>query len=272
MTVLPFDPDPILFVTTALRRTPELDIHAHAIASELRVPYVPRDDLGISRLFEAHPNFRRALIVQADRLLLVQQTGEEIFFHPNMAFLRLGNLLRGGRDYLAESTQLKPGDSVLDATLGYAAEATLCAHFVGDSGEVHGIEAIPELGVIVREGLQTIVTDQAMLNAAMRRVKVVHLGHHLDFLRTCETNRYDVVCFDPFFEEMLEQSQAMAPLRVFGSQAPLLPETIEEAKRVARRRVVIKTDRRTELDTDMGITARYGSRSGKVGYCVIDTK
>ena len=272
MTVLPTDTEPALFVTTALRQTPELDVHAHVLASELRVPYVARDDLGMSKLFDAHPSFTRALIVQADRLLLVQRTGEEIFFHPNMAFLRLGNLLRGGRDYLAESTQLKSGDSVLDATLGYAAEATLCAHFVGDAGEVHGIEAIPELGVIVREGLQTVVTDQELLNDAMRRVRVVHLGHHLPFLRACETNRYDVVCFDPFFEEMLEQSQAMAPLRVFGSRAALLPEAIKEAKRVARRRVVIKTDRRMEFDVGLEVTARYGSRGGKVGYCVIETK
>ena len=271
MTVLPCDSEPLLFVTTALRRTPELEAHAHAIASELGVPCVPRDDLGMSKLFETHPSAQKAIIVQADRLLLVQRTGEEIFFHPNMAFLRLGNLLRGGRDYLAESTQLKPGDSVLDATLGYAAEATICAHLVGDGGEVHGIEAVPELGLIVREGLQTVVTDRELLNAAMRRVKVVHLGHHLDFLRSCESDRYDVVCFDPFFGEMLEQSQAMVPLRVFGSQAPLLPEAIEEARRVARRRVVIKSDRLTELDTDLGITARYGSRGGKVGYSAIDT-
>ena len=264
------DPNPALFVTTALKRTPELESHARSLADELNAPFYPRADLGMPKLFNAHPGSEKALVVQADRLLLVQRTDEELFYHPNMAFLRLGNLLRGGRDLLKDATQLKPGESVLDTTLGYAAEAILCAHLVGDTGEVHGIEAVPELGIVVREGLKSVRTDQEILNAAMRRVSVVHLGDHLDYLRRCDDNRYDVVCFDPFFEEMLEQSHAIGPLRRFGSLAPLLPEAVHEAKRVARRRVVIKTEKWTETLETLGVTERIGSRGGKVVYGVIN--
>lgn len=246
-----------------------LDERARAFAAELNAPFVPRRDRGLPRLFAEHPGAERALLVQTDRLLLVSRTGEELFYHPNMAFLRLGNLLRGGRDLLIEAAGIGPGDSVLDATLGYAAEAILCAHVVGDSGEVHGIEAVSELGVVVREGLRTVVTDNQTLNAAMRRVQVVHLGHHLDYLRTCPDDRYDVVCFDPFFPEMLEESRAIGPLRAFGSHETLLPEAVAEARRVARRRVIVKTEKWSDLLDRLGITERLDSRNGKISYGVL---
>ncbi|GAB4453198.1 MAG: hypothetical protein OHK0029_05510 [Armatimonadaceae bacterium] len=201
--------------------------------------------------------------------MLADRDGHEFFYHPNMAFLRLGNVLRGFRDLLLEAADLNEGDSVLDATLGYASEAVLCAHQVGDSGEVHGIEAVPELGLVVREGLKTVVTERKILNAAMRRVEVVHLGSHLDYLRTCPSRRYDVVCFDPFFEEELRGSEQFAPIRYFGTHDPLTHEALQEAQRVARRRVLVKTTRYSDLLEQYGITERQESRHGKVTYGIL---
>jgi 16S rRNA (guanine1516-N2)-methyltransferase len=255
-----------LFVTTALKVTPELVLRAETVAAELNAPVVARRVLGLPKLFAERPEARRAILVQTDRLLLVDREGHEFFYHPNMAFLRLGNLLRGGRDLLIEAAELKPGDSVLDCTLGYASEAILCAHIVGDTGEVHGIEAVPELGLVVREGLKTVTTDHKLLNDAMRRVKVVHLGHHLKYLRACPSHRYDVVCFDPFFEVELEGSAPFAPIRFFGDHGRLLPEALAEARRVARRAVLVKTERWSESLEALGITERAESRSGKVSY------
>lgn len=258
-----------LFVTTALEAPPALEARARTIAAELTAPYVPRRDLGMAKLFKARPEAERAILVQTGRLLLLTRDGKEFFYHPNMAFLRLGNLLRGGRDLLTEAAGIGPGDSVLDATLGHASEAILCAHVVGETGEVHGIEAVPELGIVIREGLQSVVTDQVILNAAMRRIRVVHLGHHLDFLRACPSGRYDVVCFDPFFEEVLPNSESFVPLRVFGEHGGLLPEALAEARRVARARVVIKAVRWADTLDALGITERFDSRSGKVVYGVV---
>ena len=258
-----------LFVTTSLEPSPELESRALAVTEELGVLYAPRRDLGLPHLFRDRPQAERALLVQTHRLLLVTRTGDELFYHPNMAFLRLGNLLRGGRDLLIEAAALQPGDRVLDATLGYAAEAILCAHTVGEAGQVDGIEAVPELGIVVREGLQTVTTAHRPLNDAMRRVRVVHLGHHLQFLRDCPDGSYDVVCFDPFFDEILPDSETFVPLRRFGEHSALLPEAVAEARRVARRRVVVKSVRWADTLSDLGITRRYDSRSGKVAYGVL---
>jgi hypothetical protein len=269
MKVMPDERRTDLFVTTALKPKPELIERARAFADELNAPIVPRRDEGMPRLFGAAPDAMRALVVQSDRLLLVDRDGHEFFYHPNMAFLRLGNLLRGGRDLLIEAGELKPGDSVLDCTLGYASEAILCAHVVGDGGEVHGVEAVPELGLTVREGLKTVTTDHKALNEAMRRVAVVHLGHHLDFLRACSDRRYDVVCFDPFFDTELTGSAPFAPIRFFGAHEPLGADALREARRVARRRVLVKTEKWSPRLEELGVTERVTSRNGKITYGVV---
>jgi hypothetical protein len=103
----------------------------------------------------------------------------------------------------------------------------------------------------------------------MRRVRVVHLGHHLDFLRGCAPGSYDAVCFDPFFGEVLAASETFAPLRRFGDHAPLLREALDEARRVARRRVVVKAVRWADTLDALGVTERVDSRGGKVTYGVL---
>ena len=259
-----------LIISTALTPASGLEERAQSLAAELGAPFVPRGDESLAHLFAQTSGADRALLVQTRRLLLVSRDGQELFYHPNMAFLRLGNLLRGGRDLLIEAAALQPGDRVLDATLGYASEAILCAYAVGECGVVHGIEAVPELGILVREGLQTVVTRQKNLNALMRRIEVVHLGHHREYLRACPTGSYDVICFDPFFEEALPDSAVnYTPLRAFGDHTPLLPDVLAEAQRVARRRVVVKTVRRGSTLADLGITDRYDSRGGKVTYGIL---
>jgi hypothetical protein len=244
---------------------------AVALAEELRCAMVSRHGVGMPKMFETLPDAQRAVVVQTDRLLLVDRAGHSFFHHPNMGYLRFGHVSAGGQDALLEATEAAPGDVILDATLGYASEATLLAYAVGETGEVHGVEAVPELGVVVRAGLQTVTTKRPLLNEAMRRVRVVHLGPNIEYLRTCPDNRYDVVYFDPFFESVLEDSQPFAPIRLFGDHARLTSEMVTEAVRVARRRVVVKTTRWSETFADLGITERLESRNGKVAYGILRT-
>ena len=257
-----------LIVTTALKPAPDLIERATVLGRDLNAPVVARRNDGLAVLFARAPDADRVLIVQRDRLVLGRRDGATFFYHPNMAYLRLGNLLRGGRDLLIEAAGLQPGESVLDATLGYASEAILCAHVVGETGIVHGIEASPELGIVVREGLQTVTTAHRVLNECMRRIQVVHIGHHLTFLRDCPSGSYDVVCFDPFFDAVLHDSIAFSPLRAFGEHHALLPEAVAEARRVARRRVVVKALCTDDTLDRLGAPERVGSRSGKVVYGV----
>jgi hypothetical protein len=258
-----------LFVTTSQKPTAALLARAEEIAAELACPTERREKYGMPKLFARHPSAERAIVVAAERWQLVSRDGWTFFHHPNLAAIRLKNLLDGKRDLLLDAARLQPGDSVLDATLGYGGEATLCAWAVGEAGEVHAVEAVPELGVIVRDGLARTQTESATLNAAMRRVQVVHLGHHLDYLKTCPDDRYDVVYFDPFFDASLTPTETLSSLRAFGEHAPLLPETLLEARRVAKKRVVVKSERFSGLLDSLGISTRVGSRQSKLVYGIL---
>ncbi|MFY7950917.1 MAG: class I SAM-dependent methyltransferase, partial [Armatimonadaceae bacterium] len=186
-----------------------------------------------------------------------------------MAYLRLGNLARGGRDWLLEAAQFVEGDRVLDATLGFGAEAILCAHLVGPSGRVDAVEASDAVACVVADGLRRRVTASELLNQTMRRVNVVASGHHLDWMRTCADRSYDVICFDPFFEAPLGVEEGLAVLRAFGEHHPLTLESIEEARRLACKRIVVKAPKWSGLFDELGIQERIGSRSGKVAYGIL---
>lgn len=258
-----------LIVTTSHKPAAALRERAESFAALLGCELASRHAEGMPVVFRRYPDAQRALVVQSGRLLLVNRDGQEFFFHPNLGAMRLRNVLRGQPDYLIEALQLQPGDSLLDCTLGYAGEASLCAHVVGDSGEVHGIEGNRELGLVVQEGLQVFVTDKAALNEAMRRVRVVHLGHHLEFLRQCPDKRYDCVYFDPFFDVPVDQEETLVPLKAFGDHSPLTQEALTHALRIARRRVVVKTARWSEQLESFGITELVGGKSGRVVYGVL---
>ncbi len=255
-----------LFVTTASASTPELRERAAAIAAELQAPLLLRHKEPLPHCFDRMSGTTRAIVVQKNRLLLAHRDGPEFFFHPNLGCLRAANYRRGQNDWLLVAAQLQPGDSVLDCTLGYAGEATLMATQTGESGEVHGIEGIPELGLVVREGLQTVVTENQRVNQAMRSIQVVHLGHHLEYLQQCPTDRYDVVYFDPFFDVAVDQAGNLDDLRFFGDFRPLTAASLSEARRVARRWVIVKTSKWSQQLAHFGITETFGSDWGKVRY------
>jgi 16S rRNA (guanine1516-N2)-methyltransferase len=258
-------PSPLL-ITTASSSTPALRARAESIAAELLAPIVLRHHEPLSACFAQRPAATRAIVVQKDRLLLVHKDGMEFFYHPNLGCLRFSNYLRGQNDWLLAAAQIKEGDAVLDCTLGYAGEATLLATQTGDRGEVHGIEGVPELGLVAREGLKTVVTDNKRVNEAMRRIQVVHLGHHLDYLKQCPDRRYDVVYFDPFFDVDVDKPGTLDALRFFGDRRPLTLAAIKEAQRVARRFVLVKTGRWSHQLAEFGITETFGSVWGKVVY------
>jgi 16S rRNA (guanine1516-N2)-methyltransferase len=260
--------NPDLFVTTASHSTPALRERAEQVAIELSAPVVPRHQEPLAKFFTQMPEATRAIVVQKDRLLLVHKDGVEFFYHPNLGYLRLSNYLQGQNDWLLAAAEVQPTDAILDCTLGYAGEATLFATQVGDTGEVHGIEGIPELGIIVREGLQTTQTQQVKINEAMRRVKVVHLGHHLEYLQTCPDKRYDIVYFDPFFDVDVDKPGTLNALRFFGDHRPLTLESVNEAKRVARRFVIIKAGKWSHQLETFGIALgeTFGSKYGTVQY------
>jgi 16S rRNA (guanine1516-N2)-methyltransferase len=260
-----------LAVTTSVNPPPALEALAQNYAAELQAPYVPRTGLSLPDVF-AISDSHRLLVVGVDRLRLRDRdTDTEYFFHPNLFQVRASNVLRGAPDHFLNATQIGPGDSILDCTLGFASEAGLAALVVGETGQVTGLESVPELALVTRLGVQSFVLGSARLTAVLRRVQVV-TGDSRTYLPSCADNSVDVVYFDPFFEHRLRGSEmSVSPLFVFGNPAPLDSETVHQARRVARRRVVIKHPRDEPLPPPVGdwITETVASRKRRVVYSVI---
>ena len=151
-----------------------------------------------------------------------------------MGFLRLVRAQKGATDPLVKAAGLKPGDRVLDATLGLAGDALVAAH--ATRAPVLGLERSPVLA--------------AFVTAAMRRVHApgrvaaglvdVRCADHRIALRDMPARSVDVVLFDPMFRTAAEAGALFELVRQLGDPAPLTGETMRDARRVARRGVLVK--------------------------------
>ena len=260
-----------LAVTTAINPGTAVEAQAHGLAAELGAPFVPRLARPLPQIFGAS-EAARLLIAGADHLRLRDAaTGAEYYFHPNLFLIRGSNVQRGVPDHFLEATGLGPGDALLDCTLGFASEAALASLVVGAGGSVVGLESVPELAAVARAGVRDFPMTSAGLGAALRRVRVVTADNGA-YLRGCASRSFDVVYFDPFFDKRLPGSEAsVSPLFVFGNPAPLDPDAVLEACRVARRRVVIKHPRHEPLPAEVSarVTETVGSRKSRLVYAVI---
>ncbi|RXI97929.1 protein-L-IsoD(D-D) O-methyltransferase [Anaerobacillus alkaliphilus] len=226
-----------MIVTTSLRPTEKMISKAKAVANDLDLPLIKRNKEPISTL---HQQYHCDIIVAGSNRLSIYKLENEqpLFFHPNSAMFRVKRILKGEGDPYLQATKLTSGMSVLDCTLGLASDSILSSVVVGNNGKVVGIEGNRYLAYLVREGLVTWDSGIREMNEAMQRIEVVS-ANHLDYLRHEKTNAYDVVYFDPMFEVKIE-SEGINAIRKLAVYQDLDEETIEEAKRVARSRIVLK--------------------------------
>ncbi|MGG0657449.1 class I SAM-dependent methyltransferase [Rummeliibacillus pycnus] len=232
-------------VTTAGRPDDESLQLAEIACHSLQVPFVERRKRSIKKIAElAHAN----VIVAGKHRFEYYPLGtkEAFFFHPSSAAFRLKRVARGEHDPLLDAVQLKDGDSFIDCTLGIGSDSMLAAFAVGQSGKVVGCEGNQNVAFIVKEGMKRYDISQLPLLKCMERITVIP-SLAIDFLKQQPDHSFDVVYMDPMFEETIEESINFAPLRNAGLHDSLNDEWINEAKRVARKRVVLKAHYRSPL-------------------------
>ncbi|WP_163786864.1 class I SAM-dependent methyltransferase, partial [Myxococcus vastator] len=81
-----------------------------------------------------------------------------------------------------------------------------------------------------------------------------------EYLKTLPSRAFDVVFFDPMFAKPRKSQPAFDMLRRFAEHAPLTRETLTEARRVARRWVVVKGAKYTDDLRKLGLEDEPGSR------------
>ncbi|ADO71976.1 class I SAM-dependent methyltransferase [Stigmatella aurantiaca] len=241
-----------LAVTTSANPDPPLIAQARTAASAWAVPFFPRKPgEGVADWLGSRTE---ALIVFGRDGVTLRDAEGQHAFHGGMAHLRRLRLADGAPDTFVRMADLRPGDAVLDCTLGLGQDAIVAALAVGPQGRVVGLEKRLPLYAIVSEGLKTYA-----LGPDSCRVEAVHADASA-YLRTLPSHAFDIVFFDPMFSRPRKAQPGFDVLRRFADYAPLTPDMLEEAERVARRWVVVKGAKYSDDLKKLGLTPEPGSR------------
>jgi len=228
-------------VTTEKRPTPEMIKDAQELAKKFNTVYAARRHNTINFLKK---RFKKNVLVVNKDLTLTLHTlkGQKLFFHPGLFKIRLLNYIATGNEAMIKAMNLQKGDSVLDCNLGLAQDALLSA-FVSQNTVV-GVEKEPVIYEIVKRGLK-IYKPEGKLKVAEKAFKSINpiCADNLEFLKQQPDNSFDIVYFSPMFIKPKWHCDVMSPFREVAVKDFLLPETLKEAERVARKRVVIKVNK-----------------------------
>ena len=261
-----------MLVTTVYRPSPEAVAKAKALAEEVGGRWAERGDASLPRLARRHGDAEFLVVSESELRYIRDATVKDgaspaLRFHPGMAMLRVRRLMDGGRDPLVDASGAAPGDAVIDCTAGLASDAIVLSFAVGAAGNVVALESEPIPALLIREGLSRYQSGVPELDEAMRRIRVVRT-HHLDFLRRQPADSADIVYFDPMFRIPLMDSTSIQPLRSVANSASLTPEAVREARRIARKAVVMK-DHRAGGELERLGFAVIARESSNIAYGVI---
>jgi|HigsolmetaAR204D_1030405.scaffolds.fasta_scaffold00001_105 hypothetical protein len=256
-----------MIVTTSYDPSRDIVSLAERLAEQLKARIVRRDRMTVRALQEAH-SVRDVVVVTEKGLKCYRNGNEPLFFHPGTSMFRIKRMLSGThREPMLEISEAGPGDTVIDCTAGLCSDAIVFSHAVGSEGRVIAVEADPLISLVASHGLQSLETDVPEMNAAMRRIEMRH-GHHLDVLRSLPDKSADIVYFDPMFRTPVEKSNGIAPLRAYAHNQTVSIDAVEEARRVARKTVVLKEIRGSGLFGELGFTVD-GRKNSKIAFGVI---
>ena len=241
----------------------KLTEQAKAWASQLKVPYVKRYDNGsLDAMLEDY---------HLDALLISGKKGPQLYsregmmlYHPGLGKVRWQRVVqRHETDNFLTAMDIRPGQQVLDCTVGLAADALLASHEAGETGKVIGLEASLPLWFLVSRGVRSYKSKFPELVQDLQRIEIIH-AEASDFLKMMPANSFDAVYFDPMFRQPVSRSSEMIPLRPLAFHEPLTLETVELALNVAPR-VVIK-ERSVEILQEYGCTEFVGTKYSAVRF------
>jgi hypothetical protein len=256
-----------MIVTTAGRTNEEMVGLANQIAHELNITFVPRKKRSILDIQKEVCD--DCFVVGKERIeLFPLGGGGPCFFHPNSAMFRIKRLIQGETDPFREATNLSLGKSFLDCTLGLGSDSIVASYITGETGKVTGCEGNPYLSFVVANGLKTWNDGSPLVLEAMRRIEVKSILAY-QYLKLQPDNSYDCVYFDPMFEENISESNGIKGLLKLAIYDTLTKETIHEAYRVAKDRVVLKDHFRSTRFETLGFSVRV-RKTAKFHYGIME--
>ena len=242
-------------ITTAPSGDPA---EARELAERFGLRADPRGGKSLAQLL-AQANGAPVLVLAARRADLYGH-GRAYRASVGMAYLRVLRAAKGETDPLVAHAELRPGDSVLDATLGLGGDALVSAHATG--ARVVGLESHPLVAAFTQAALRRLPKHG---RDPGRLVHVIRADHRA-WLKDQPTGGFDVVLLDPMFRRTGESGPLFELLRTYAEHASLSPETLREAQRVARRGVLVKDSARGEELRRLGLVPRLHRRSAAIAF------
>ena len=250
-------------VTSNKNDNRKLKEQARAWAELLEVPYVKRYDNGSLDAMLADHHLDALLIAGKNGPQLYSQQGM-LLYHPGLGKVRWQRVVeRHEQDNFLTALDIRPGQRVLDCTIGLAADALLASHAVGETGKIVGLEASLPLWFLASRGIMLYKSKIPELVQDLQRIEIIH-AEASAYLKTLPENSFDVVYFDPMFRQPVRKSSEMVPLRPLAFPEPLTPEAVELALKAAPR--VVITERSVEILQEYGCTEFVGTKYSAVRF------
>ena len=257
-----------MIITTGDSTAAPIIERARELAKELHCRYLDRRKQSLPQLAKRYGD-EHFLVLLNDRTRYVWIGHTDLTYHPSMGFIRSKRLLAGEGDTMITASRVEPGDVVLDCTAGLGSDSIVFATAVGDQGRVDACESQFHLYALVREGLRSYESDVPAINEAMRRVHM-HRDSHETLLTRLPDRSVDIVYFDPMFRTTIEESAHMDPLRQIANHEAIKESTIQEARRVARKTIVMKELNGSKEFERLGFERVVWTKNSKLAYGVID--
>ena len=246
-----------MIITTSLRENEELIARSQALALDLGADYQPRCKLSLAKCLERFGPF---YLLYKDRLSFINANASELTFHPDTAALRI----KAPHDVLVSLLGKSP-KTILDTTMGLASDSLVMAA-VGN--QVTALESQDVIFQVVSRGLASYQTDDKQLEKAMRSIKAIK-SDSLSFLKAQADNSFDIIYADPMFSETIKESENLEAIKPLANGSRLTEEWLNEAKRVAKERIIIKAHFRDTVFEELGFE-RQVRPNQKLHYGVLE--
>lgn len=216
-------------------------MRAKEFCSKYGGTFISREEKSLEALFRDNPECQNFVIfAKSLPFLYCRQTNLPLFFHPNIAALRLEKLYQGGRDRLLDLTDLKTGMTVLDGTFGLGSDSLILAWGVGEKGKIIAVEGSRAVFSIMESTLETLKFDENCEIAYLLKRIELKFGNYIDICRASKDNAFDLVYLDPMFDLPRSKSVGILPLREWAVEGLPVDEEIQEMLRVTKSQVIIK--------------------------------
>ncbi|GGA24768.1 class I SAM-dependent methyltransferase [Paenibacillus physcomitrellae] len=256
-----------MIITTGEHESPKTVMRAKELAeAEQGALYVRRSGRSLDEL-RARCGDKDILVILENGVRLAGEAERPMDFHPSMSYVRAKRVLKGEKDLMLEAACVALGDVIVDCTAGLGADAMMFAVGTGDQGRVIALESSFPLYMLLKEGLRTYRAKVEAFNEALKRIEVRHTDH-LAGLKALPDKSADIVYFDPMFRDPTLESSSISPLRAYANGEPLSHAAIEEARRVARKTVVLKEKRDSGEFERLGFAIPERNRT-KITYGVM---